>query len=659
MDSLIRKISTVCVVSALETDGTVSRKMVADPQVISCGCTISRTLADHLGTLSNTNGSFTCPNCYSEHVVGLKIQRQLAELYQLLLEDSCSGSHTMEKSHSPITKRNQSFLTAFQEAFQEAQKTKTEHGSSNIYESNTTFPIEEKSITINSSTHSTTPPIKTSPVTNSLNLSSIGSTPVKVNGYSSNLTKMLSISSSPNNNNVTNANNGIPQYESHSSSNSRPIMSQNQELLLAKNFPFYRRLFTHKIHPSFLLQAKTFISTSISPNIQYLALLSEKKWEVYVVNRNSPQMQPILYCEGKSDGSYGKGELISIKKPTIISLSNFGDPNNQKLNELSKSDSIDASMTLLDNWEHLSCKLTENLLVIGGTRGFLRIIALNGQTPGRLLYTYQAKFPIRCFDISLDESKIAIGITCRDKYTQMEQAVIITLKLELGPNGELIVSSYPFTLPYRDPLTLLKFSPDSNLLSAATALESRFMTISIKDPTRPSLLMKSQRRLDTTLDSEGITDLSYFLDERLMTLTSVSHTSLPIILDTNISSVISPDGIARPKLIMRVDEIGSLVHSCAPSPRGDAVAYLGRNGTIYVVSFSSTRLEDHSSRDSRRTVDVASVARGTRRRDAAFIQWDKEGYRLWALDRLGLLTIVDWVSGSVDDINVSRCKIVG
>lgn len=647
MDSLIRKISAAAAVLALGDDERITRKVSADPEILSCGCIVAGSLIDHIKLQSVSNNSFTCPSCHSEEVFSLGIQKQLAHISQLLLDDSVSTtSSSLDRHHSPITKRNQSFLTAFQEAFQEAQKTKMEPYNSTRRPSAVTFPIDENSMTFNS-IHSSSPPDKRTSISSG---SITNSTSHKPNV--SNLTKMIAIS--PNFNNTNPNTNTTVQHES------RPIIiSKNQELLLAKNFPFYRRLFTYKIHPTFLLQAKTFISTSISPNIQHLALLSEKKWEVWIVDPNSPQRQPILFCEGRSDGSYGKGELIPIKKSTMVRLSNFGDPNNQKLNELSKSNSIGASMALLDNWEHLTCKLTENLLIIGGTRGFLRIIRLNGPNPGKLLYTYQAKFPIRCFDVSPDESMIAIGVTCRDKYTQIDQAVIISLKLELAPNGELIVASYPFTLPYRDPLILLKFSPDSNLLSVATALESRFMTILIKDPTRPSLLMKSQRRLDTTLDAEGITDLSYFPDERLMSLTSVSHSSSPIILDTNIPSINSPDGIARPKLIMRVDEVGSLVHTCVSSPRGDAIAYLGRNGTIYVVSFSSTRLEDHSSRDSRKTVDVASVTRGTCRRDAASLQWDREGYRLWALDRLGSLTIVDWVAGTVDDLNVSRCKIVG
>lgn len=626
--SIIRKISLAAAVKTLSDDGQIVRAVCVDPVLLSCGCTVSLKLSQHLSKSSDNNCVLRCPDCNQEDSRIVCENKQLANISDILLNDHVSfvePDSSLSRQTFEAARKNQSFLTAFQEAFQEAQKVKTE-------------PMLFRDTT-RVSTESTISPIKRSSFSSS-------------NG-SSGITAAMKYS-----------NTDSSSVKTHTVSKEKApfvplIATKNQELLLAKNFPFYRRLFNHKIHPTMFLQAKSYINTSISPNIKYIALLSEKKWEVLKIDSNNPQKQPVAYCEGKSDGSYGqKGEYIAVSRTNVIRSSNFGDPNH--VQALNKYDSIGASMSLLEHWEHLTCKLTENLLIIHGTRGFLRIISITGPSPGRLLYTYQSKFPIRCFDISQDESMIAIGITCRDKYTQMEQAVVVTLKLVISQTGELIVASYPFTLPYRDPLILIKFSPDGNLLSVATALESRFMTISITDITRPSLLMKSQRRLDTTLDSEGITDMSYFSDERLMSLTSVSHSSSsPIILDTNIPSVITPDGIARPKLIMRVEEVGSLIHKCCPSPRGDAVAYLGRNGTVYVVSFGSTRLEDHSSRDSRRTVDVANVARGTRSRDSACLMWDKEGYRLWSLDRLGGLTIIDWVSGTVDDLNVSRCKIVG
>ncbi|GME98631.1 unnamed protein product [[Candida] boidinii] len=480
-----------------------------------------------------------------------------------------------------------------------------------------------------------------------------------------------------------------------------------------------------------------------------MCLLSEKKWEVYKINPNKPELSPILICCGNKNGDYGINfdNLNKISKNEILKNSNFQKINNNNNNNNQIFDS-------LNNWEHLICKISLNYLIIAGTRGFLRIIDLNDN--GKLLYTYQSKFPIRSIDFSNDEKLISVAVTGKDKYSSFEQPFIILLKLEIieSENSEknyyfqniddnnnnnddgsgnnlfknnftlspistnktiskldnnddpnemfdgmfnfssilpktsnmkfinsnnkskdnsnnmkkdsgittttvfLKVSSYPFTLPYRDPINTLQFSPNSEYLICSTALESRFIEINIIDPMKPKLIMKSQRKLDTSLDSEGITDIQFFPDNRLISLTSVAYNANPIIIDSKITSINNgnngPDAIVKPKLLARIEEVGTTIHKTVISPRGDAVGFLDRNGDVYLLS--TPRIDDN---DTKRLVILTTVSSAYRVRESACMRFDKDGYKLFILDRKGVLTIADFTAGTIEDHNVTRSKIIG
>ncbi|GME80998.1 unnamed protein product [Ambrosiozyma monospora] len=165
--------------------------------------------------------------------------------------------------------------------------------------------------------------------------------------------------------------------------------------------------------------------------------------------------------------------------------------------------------------------------------------------------------------------------------------------------------------------------------------------------------MKSQRKIDTSIESEGITDLQFFPDNRMMTLTSVSYDSVPIVVDTKITTISGPEGIARPILKLQIEDVGSMIHKCCVSPRGDAIAYLDRSGAVYVVS--SPRMDDN---DNKRIVMATDVAGASRAREAASLRFDRSGYKLYVLDRKGVLTIADFTAGTVEDQSVTRCKII-
>ncbi|CDK29792.1 unnamed protein product [Kuraishia capsulata CBS 1993] len=481
-------------------------------------------------------------------------------------------------------------------------------------------------------------------------------------GRASNLTKAL--------HNSTSSTSPIDGIFNNSASSKPKTKEANKELLYAKNFPFYRKLYQYHTHQSkFFLRSrssKLFINTGISPNLRRFVLLDEKRWEVYRIDPLRPEDPPLLESCGKDTGAYGATFEELLPKPTTeeVYANSNSDPTTHK-----------DLLERLNKWEHLCCKISNNLLVIAGTRGILRIFDLNDH--GKPLYTYYSKFPIRCIDISGNERFISLGVTGKDKFSGFEQPFIVLLRLRFGgpnDNDEMEESLYEgllrnqgagsgsegfsvtpltVTLPYRDPINILQFSPNSQYLSCATAMESRFMIISIVEPTRPSLIMKSQRKLDTSLESEGITDIQFFPDNRLMTLTSVAFNSCPIIIDTKTSSITGLEGVAQPVMLVRVDEVGSTIHKSAVSPRGDSVAYLDRSGICYLMA--SPRMDDN---DNKRIVVVTEAANSYRVRESASMRFDEDGYKLYILDRKGVLQIADFTAGSREDHSISRTKII-
>lgn len=678
MSDIVKHLEKLLSVPAGYTDSsdppTVSYEPVHDAVTLTCGCIVSRRLFS-LSTGKEERQLGACPLCNTANVHILAACKNMQNLYlywtKLKLE-TASNHHSKEAKEWPESERaavleeedetdlpsmfsrtstdrqknqhphpqqlypdpgtgrspgapssqsNLSFLTAFHEALMEAQNS----SSVDSYEKASTFlrNSPQEPYSDHPAGHASMNPSANSP-TNVSVISSLGSiqrqrTKQSFQSSSSNLTKLMTSQSTTSNRN-----------------------SANKELLLSKNFPFFRRIYSFNIYSSnFILKTKLFIQTQLSPKITKLVLLTEKKWEVYTLDTEKPEKQPKLLCCGKSDGSFGSDFdcLKKMKKDQIISNSNI------------VSNPAEC-ISLLENWEHLYCQITENLLVISGTRGFMRILDLTQN--GRCVFTYRCNFPIRCLDVSPNEEYIALGITGKDKYTQVEQAVIILIKLIPETSKSAFhISTYPFSLPYRDPICTIKFSPDSTLLSVATVLESRFLVISLDDPSRPALIMKSQRRLDTSLDSEGITDMAFFPDNRIMTICSSSHNSEPIIIDTNIASISGPDGIAKPKLLMRIDEVGSTIHKCCVSPRGDSVAYINRNGNVYIITAPS--MDDN---DNKRVSCVLEVSNAARAKEAASIKFDADGYKLYVLDRKGVLSIADFTAGTVEDHSVSRCKIV-
>ncbi|SCV05163.1 LANO_0H01442g1_1 [Lachancea nothofagi CBS 11611] len=463
-------------------------------------------------------------------------------------------------------------------------------------------------------------------------------------------------------------------------------LDEEKEFYFAKCFPMYRKRSQFNTHSKFLrAKSKQFISTAISPDCTKFALITEHKWEVYKIpqqpknneqetkndnnlarkfglssqpKKDRPEADddvPLLFC-GKSTGEYGES-FENLKWPS--DLSSLHSPQSQQ--ELRRTSAgHHFSSTAADTWEHLYCVMSNDILVVSGTKGRFRVFDLKDK--GVPLYTYASSFPIRCIDVDPKSSIIACGITGSDRATGAEQALILFHQIEKEPVSPMTADkktvkykvSPPITttLPYRDPINTLQFSPDSTYISCSTALESRFLVISLRKIHEPRLVMKSLRSIDTSLESEGITDTKMFPgNSNLMCVTSVAFNTPPIVINTRIQTINVVQSVAQPTMLLRLDELGSKIHKCEISPRNDSIAFLDRNGTTYIM-YAPTLL-DH---EKRRVVSVDVVANASRVREAASLKFSADGHRLYILDRKGSLYIEDFAYGLPQNHEVTKCK---
>ncbi|ODQ77912.1 hypothetical protein BABINDRAFT_40630 [Babjeviella inositovora NRRL Y-12698] len=587
---------------ALQTT-SVERSLVGDCSMLTCGCLISESYANIL-----VNGGFlTCPVCSQSKTKVLAPVEPLRALYRLVRERDtpkiARGKSGSRRSAQPFSPNATNFMNLFYDiAKSESEKTEIK-------------PLSAQS-TENIDVTSTETPI-----------------------FDSSFTKLTGDSISKLDSRPANKPSDFPISPSNLTKQLAGISSRDEgkEYNFAKCFPMYRKQYQHATHQKFFKpRSQLFIATAISPDMRKFVLLGEKRWEVYEIPED-PARAPTLVCCGKSTGEYGT-HLESLQMPSTQNTILIGTDTREKLK----------------SWEHLYCALSDRHLVIAGTRGVVRVIDL--ELRGTPVYTYCSSFPIRCVDISPDETYVACGITGKERLSGTEQTLIVLHQLKYGNiGGETLlmkVEPITITLPYRDPINSLSFSLDLKYLACSTVLELRFMVISVENSQSPRLILKSLRSLDTSLESEGITDIRFFPDNKLMAVSSVAFNAPPIIIRTKIDSIRGVHEIAQPVMVMRVDEVGSTIHRIAVSPRGDALAFLDRNGMVYVM------LAPDMHHETRRVVIAAEVTNAYRMRESASIRFSKNGHRLYIVDRRGVLYIQDFAAGLPLDSGVAKCKIL-
>ncbi|KAH3688615.1 hypothetical protein WICPIJ_000403 [Wickerhamomyces pijperi] len=441
-------------------------------------------------------------------------------------------------------------------------------------------------------------------------------------------------------NQIPNSRNYYPSLASTESSK-----EANKEKLFVRNFPRLKKQFQfHTSSTKFLHFSKTrnFINNAISSNCRYFALLTPTLFKVY--ETNGVYKPKLLFC-GNKFGETGT------------------DMNNLKKDFSQLYQYYDASelFSRFAHWEFLYCKITDKFLVITGTTGILMIYSMKDL--GKPVYVYFSSFPIRCVSISQDSKIVAYGITGKDRINNSEQTLIVLHKLGLSTDPQSLheivkVDPITITFPYKDPINKISFSKDSRYLTCSTAIESRFLIISIKDPFSPKLIMKSIKSIDTSLESEGITDLQLFPNNRYMIVTSVGFNSPSIIIDNNISTINGLQTVARPKLILKLNELGSNLHQCAISPRDDSIAVIDKNGVVYLITMNKINSTDFDNINSKKLFAIDQVSNSFSIKESASLAWDENGYRLYIVDRKGILYVNDFIAGETNSESLVKSRII-
>ncbi|CCK69305.1 Ptr3p KNAG_0C01920 [Huiozyma naganishii CBS 8797] len=406
---------------------------------------------------------------------------------------------------------------------------------------------------------------------------------------------------------------------------------KKNRILLAVSHFIGNDLFSRRTPSSSKTKSKLFINSAISPSCTKFALIDKHKWEVFSIPADIDKYPPkLLFC-GRNTGEVGKSfEKLELSKKNLTALAN---------SEVLSGD-------------YVFCTLSDDLLIISDTNNSLRVHELTEK--GSLIHFYASKYPLRCIDIDHGGTLIACGITGRERKTNTEQALITLHRINVNKQTGLYVFPAPLTiaLPYRDPINTINLSHDGLYISCSTTMESRFLVISLRTLNEPRLIMKSLRSIDTSLESEGITDTKLFPGNfNLMCVTSTAFNSPPIIINTKIEDISELRSVAQPSLLTKIVELGSKIHRCEISPRNDSIAFLDKNGSVYIMS-APTMIED----ETKRIVLVDLVADAYRAHECASMRFNSSGHILYILDRKGVLYVEDFAYDLPQNPEVSKCK---
>ncbi|CAK9438583.1 uncharacterized protein LODBEIA_P28070 [Lodderomyces beijingensis] len=477
-------------------------------------------------------------------------------------------------------------------------------------------------------------------------------------------------------------------------------VSEQKEYNFSKCFPFHRKLISFPtqqmklnlgaINPfkSASSGIKRAISSSIISYLDFkrgvevtrFAIVNEKRWELYEYVTpmrdadTSRNIKPKLICCGRSTGEYGEN-AANLKQPEIpgaresVKRNDFNNPGGDD-----KSSGVDLRKRL-SSWDQSFCQLTKSFLVISGTKGLLRVLNVDpdsslGVSPevergvgnsagagsqaegyelGEPIYTYLTDFPIRCFAIAPNESLIACGLTARERISDKEQPFIVLHRMvkrgEEAPARVRFIDPITITVPYRDPIKIIRFNASSSHLICATVWESRYIIIKLKserqsDYKKPRLIwtdvvFKASRRNqegggggasyygeeslsradELMMTDEGTTDIQFENTKPdAIVIASCSLNLRPPLLirlegaKFNNSSQVAMDfdqysaarsfassngiedhdadasNITASEVMVRLPEVGSSIHRIAVSPRGDGIVFLDKDGKLFLVS---------------------------------------------------------------------------
>lgn len=485
---------------------------------------------------------------------------------------------------------------------------------------------------------------------------------------------------------------------------------EQREVYYKRCFPNYRKQYQHNINSRFLYRTKNYISTSISPDTSKFAVTDEDKWAVFWIPDDSND-SPTLLCSGRSKGESAQQEKSKEKdknkNKSTSTLPSSAHP------EIPPLMSPEMEQVALADWSHQIVSLSNRYLAVAGTNGILRVYDMENE--GRCVYHHKSKFNIRCMTMSPNGSLIACAITGIDTKTNTEQPMIVLHWLQLGDTAPLwtqytnslssmdqiqgltlqLVETVTITIPYHDVINCLSFSPDESFLSCGTNVTRHILVINITNPHEPRMILKTSRLVDNATTSEGITSVEFFPSNRLITISSVAANGYPVVIDTKINkSSSSSHGAAtlgRLSMLFRVEKVGANIHKSCISPRGNAVAFLDKNGLIYLLhapllegggpsssagpggaggagasgaggsGSSSTGgggggSGTGPSSSAKRVYVIAEASSAPQYREAASMRFSPTGHQLYIVDRKGCVYIEDFAAGNPQQAGISKCR---
>lgn len=663
--------------------------ITADASILTCGCVVSESFF-----LSNvdSNGKAACPDCSSPQVSFLRPIRQLRELYKIVLKlqnevndsslaiASTSGGSgefkarrrsSSKKSLKDVDREQMDLISLFYKyAKEETHPDVVSSINANVDPINIELPNDTYTI----------PPIsprKYSPQDKKLSLED----------------KMLST---------------LSEEKEYNFSKCFPFHRKLTTFQTYQKNLFFKNSMLKK-GPRYNC---SFIHTSTDPftgeDYTRFVMMTDKRWELYELSKQDSS--PIMICCGKSNGEYGPSfaDLKEEYGQEIIIRNDFS----------GQSDNNDDKKKL-NSWELLNCQINNDFLVISGTKGIMRVFNISKKSlpheMGKPLYTYFTNFPIRCISISPTDGLIACSITARERVSGKEQPFIILHKMNRSNSTSKIISSVEpitITVPYRDPIKLINFNATSTHLICCTVWESRYLIIRLRSSgsdnfRKPRLIWteqsiaKARKRKDSfyndsdgeeavdddalMMDNEGITDVQFGTIPNTIVLTSCSLQNRPPVMlrlegssidysyNRNLSDSISLSSSTHSKnddedheitniqssgLLLRFLEIGFSIHKVAISPRRDALAFLDKDGRIYLVAIPNHELSLNTP-IKKVVVQLGEVSNAERYTESGSIKFSADGGKIYVTDRKGTFLIFDFTKGIPgQDSDVVKCKII-
>ena len=197
---------------------------------------------------------------------------------------------------------------------------------------------------------------------------------------------------------------------------------------------------------------------------------------------------------------------------------------------------------------------------------------------------------------------------------------------------------------------------------------------------------RAEAENDLMLSKEGITDVKFgTMNSNLIIVTSCSLRSRPplviklegsqidstknVVNNNDMKSLNSADesekysSVESAETFMRINEIGSLIHRIAVSPRGDGIVFLDKDGKLFLVAsanfYPGRRISSTDSKNKKIVVQLGDVANAERFSESASVVFSADGAKVFALDRKGVFSVFDFTKGIPgEDPDVIKCKII-